>query len=91
MWALKLPYGGIGNVAELFNCSRDTIRLGIKELSEEETLAQERVRKEGGDRKSAIEKEPDINQVFLSLIKEHTAGDPIIDFSALALILVLLL
>ena len=47
--ALKL--GGISYIAELFNCSRDTIRLGIKELSEEETLAQERVRKEGGGRK----------------------------------------
>ena len=74
--ALKLPYGGISYIAELFNCSRDTIRLGIKELSEEETLAQERVRKEGGGRKPTIKKEPDINQVFLCLIKEHTAGDP---------------
>ena len=74
--ALKLPYGSFSYIAELFSCSRDTIRLGIKELNEKETLAQERIRKEGGGRKSVIEKESDINQVFLSLIKEHTAGDP---------------
>ena len=30
--ALKLSNGGISYIAELFNCSRDTIRLGIKEL-----------------------------------------------------------
>ncbi len=74
--ALKLPFGGITYIAELFDCSCDTIRRGIKELSEEDTLAQDRNRKAGGGRKSAIQKQPDINEVFLLVIKEHTAGDP---------------
>lgn len=74
--ALKLPHGGITYIAQLFNCSRDTIRLGIKELGEEETLAQGRNRKVGGGRKSVLEKAPDINEAFLLIIKEHTAGDP---------------
>ncbi|SHE23422.1 ISAzo13-like element transposase-related protein [methanotrophic endosymbiont of Bathymodiolus puteoserpentis (Logatchev)] len=74
--ALKLLYGGISYIAELFGCSRDTISLGIKELAEAETLPKNRNRKAGGGRKLALEKEPDLNDVFLALIKEHTAGDP---------------
>lgn len=74
--ALKLPYGGNSYIADLFGCSRDTIQHGIKELREEETLSQNRNRKSGGGRKAVLEKHPDINGVFLDLLKGHTAGDP---------------
>jgi len=74
--ALKLPYGGISYIAELLGCSRDTVSLGIKELGEAETLPKNRNRKAGGGRKLTLEKEPDINEVFLALLKDHTAGDP---------------
>ena len=74
--ALKLPYGGISYIADLFGCSRDTVQRGIKELSQEETLSQNRNRKAGGGRKPVLEKHPDIHEVFLYLLKEHTAGDP---------------
>lgn len=74
--ALKLPYGSISYIAELFGCSRDTVSAGIKELAEAETLPKNRNRKVGRGRKLTLEKEPDINDVFLALIKEHTAGDP---------------
>ena len=74
--ASKLPYGGISYISELFACSRDTISKGIKELAEEETLPQNRNRKDGGGRKPVLEKELDINDTFLLLLKEHTAGDP---------------
>ena len=74
--ALKLPYGGVSYIARLFNCSRDTILLGIQELNEEETLAQNRNRKEGGGRKAVLNQGSDIDAVFLLLLKEHTAGDP---------------
>ncbi len=74
--ALKLPYGGITYVAKLFGCSRDTVRLGIEDLNKEETLAPDRNRRGGGGRKPELEKNPDLNVVFLLLIKEHTAGDP---------------
>jgi len=74
--ALKFPYGGISYIAGLFGCSRDTVSAGIKELAEAETLPKNRNRKTGGGRKLTLEKEPDINEVFLALIKEHTAGDP---------------
>ena len=74
--SLKLGYGGITYIAALFNCSRNTVQLGIEELCTEEALPQNRNRKKGGGRKATLEKEPDINEVFLNLIKEHTAGNP---------------
>jgi hypothetical protein len=75
--ASKLPYGGISYIAELFGCSRETVAKGIKELAEEETLPQNRSRHDGGGRTPILEKTIDINDVFLDLLREHTAGDPI--------------
>ena len=77
--ALKLPHGGISYIAKLFACSREAIYRGIKELNEETTLAQDRNRHKGGGRQSVLEQQPAINDVFLVLIKEHTAGDPMDD------------
>lgn len=74
--ALKLPYGGITYIAKLFDCSRDTIHRGIKELNEKQSLMPDRNRKVGGGRQSTIKKQPAIKETFLLLIKEHTAGDP---------------
>jgi hypothetical protein len=74
--ALKFTYGGISYIAGILGCSRDTVSLGIKELAKAETLPKNRNRKAGGGRKLTLEKEPDINDVFLTLIKEHTADDP---------------
>src|SRR5450759_5256056 len=73
--ALKFPYGGNSYIAGLFGCSRDTVSAGVKELAEAETLHKDRDRKAGGGRKLTLEEEPDINEVFLILLKDHTAGD----------------
>ena len=74
--ALKFSYGGISYIAHLFVCSRNTILRGIIELGAKETISRKRDRKGGGGRKPVIEKQADINDVFLSVLKEHTAGDP---------------
>ena len=74
--ASKLPYGGITYIAKLFGCSRETISTGIKELAEPEILPPNRSRKVGGGRKQVLETKQEINEVFLQLLKEHTAGDP---------------
>ena len=74
--ALKLPYGGVSYIARLFGCSRDTILRGIKELKFDATLGQNRDRQAGGGRKLELEKHPDIDEVFLIILKENTAGDP---------------
>lgn len=74
--ALKFSYGGISYIAQLFACSRNTILRGIIELGGKETIPRTRDRKAGGGRKPVMEKQADINEVFLFVLKEHTAGDP---------------
>ena len=74
--ALKIPYSEISYIAQLFSYSRNTIQQGIMELNEKATIPKKRDRKTGGGRKQIIQKQPDINDTFLSLVKEHTAGDP---------------
>jgi len=66
--ALKFPYGGISYIAQLFSCSRNTIRRGINELKEKATIPKKRDRKAGGGRKQTIKKQTDINDVFLSIL-----------------------
>ena len=67
--ALKLPRGGVSYIAHLFECSRDTIVRGIKELGEAETLTGNSSRQPGGGRKPLLKKRPAINDVFLQLLK----------------------
>ena len=74
--ASRLGRGGISYIVDLFHCSRNTIVRGIKELGEEEVLDKDRNRKAGGGRSPVLEKQPDINDTFLQLLKDHTAGDP---------------
>ena len=69
--ALKLAYGGISYIARLFGCSRDTVLRGIKELTEEEILPENRTRKVGGGRQAVLDKTPEINKVFLLVLDEH--------------------
>jgi transposase len=74
--ALKLSHGGISYIAKLFGCSRDTIRVGIKELGQEDELPGNRNRKAGGGRKSALASHEAIDELFLAILQDHTAGDP---------------
>ena len=74
--ALKMGYGSIGYIAELFNCDRKTISKGIDELNHPETIVNDRIRKKGGGRRSSLEKIPDLNKYFLEIIADYTAGDP---------------
>jgi transposase len=76
--ALKLGHGGQSYVAELLGCSEKTVSRGLEELVElpEQPLAEPLLRKPGGGRKRYDEIHPDIDQHFLEVLKEHTAGDP---------------
>ena len=78
---LKLPRGGIAYFARLVGCSRNTIMRGIDELSSlaPKTNTKNRIRKKGGGRKSSIEIIENIDQVFLKVIDDHIAGDPMND------------
>ncbi len=76
--ALKLGHGGIAYIANVVGCDRDTVSAGIKDLK---TMAPDsgydnRIRKRGGGRKSYEEIYPDIDEKFLDVIADYTAGDP---------------
>jgi transcriptional regulator NrdR family protein len=74
--AVKLGYGGIIYISKLFRCNYRTIALGIEELNDEGTMSSRRIRRCGGGRKRALATIEGINEAFVSVIQEHTAGSP---------------
>lgn len=75
--ALKLGFGGRNYIARILNCSRGTVLKGAKEvsgLSGKETEV--RIREAGGGRKPYTHDWEDIDEKFLEVLHEHTAGDP---------------
>lgn len=75
--ALKLGLGGRNYIAHILGCSRRTVSKGAKEvsgLSGKETEA--RIREAGGGRKAYTHHWEGIDEKFLDVLREHTAGDP---------------
>ncbi len=73
---LKLPYGGWSYIHNILNCSDPTIDAGIEDLKRDEILDCSQVRKPGGGRKFSIESIAGIDNLFLKILKDFTAGDP---------------
>ena len=76
--ALKKQRGGIVYVSSVLNCSRKTVRKGIKELQELpfDSKYEKRIRSAGGGRKGYNLTREDIDRKFLDVVKNNTAGDP---------------
>lgn len=74
--AVKLGYGGLAYIKRLFGCHHETLQLGLSELQNEAVLNEERIRTEGGGRKSAFETIDGLDAAFLRVIEQHTAGSP---------------
>ncbi|MGB7875268.1 MAG: ISAzo13 family transposase [Anaerolineales bacterium] len=76
--ALKLGLGGKSYMAKLLGCSEKTVHNGIEELEQlpDEPKYDVAIRKSGGGRKGYDEHYPNIDEQFLNVLKEHTAGDP---------------
>lgn len=74
--ATKLGWGGISYIGALFGCDYYTIRLGLSELDDVVAMNQEGIRAKGGGRKSAFETVEGLDEVFLEVLEEHTAGSP---------------
>jgi transposase len=76
--ALKLGLGGKSYIARVLGCSEKTVRNGQKELEQlpDEPEYVAAIRKPGGGRKRYDEHHPNIDEQFLNVLKEHTAGDP---------------
>ena len=76
--ALKLGRGGTTYIAKLLGIRRKTVRKGMKEVLKLSTQEKQnkRIRKKGGGRKRYDEKHPDLDEKFLAVLKNYTAGDP---------------
>jgi hypothetical protein len=75
---VKQGRGGIIYIARVLGVDRNTIAKGIKELKTESdtTFNQHRIRRRGGGRKTRESEIPDLNERFLEVLKNHTAGAP---------------
>ena len=69
--ALKLGYGGIKYISRLLSCNYRTIVAGMNDLESEDVMSLKPVRVEGGGRKKYAESFPDIDKVFLMVIRPH--------------------
>lgn len=67
---------GIEYVSTLFRTSPKTINRGCKELYDPTAMSQKAVRCPGGGRKLIIETRLQINDAFLEVLADHTAGSP---------------
>ena len=67
--ARKLSYGGIVYLATIFGCDEKTISKGLLEIDDEESMAQSRIRIEGGGRISKLDAYDNIDEVFLSVLQ----------------------
>lgn len=76
--ALKLGFGGKTYIARVLGCSKKTVHNGLVELGQlpDEPEYEAAIRKSGGGRKRYDEHHPNIDEQFLNVLKEHTAGDP---------------
>ena len=74
--ALKLGHGGQKYISSVLGCHHQTVMTGIDEIVNGTEILEGRIRKPGGGRKKLIENEENIDEVFLEILKHHTAGSP---------------
>ena len=75
--ALEIGWGGVSKVSDITGLSRKTIDKGIQELENEDELEPpERLRKPGGGRKKAEDKDPTLMNDLEEIMKESTASNP---------------
>ena len=77
--ANKLGHGGIKHICALFGCDDKTVTKGMSELMDDDALALRGIRKPGGGRKRRIDSEKGLDEAFLEVLKDNTAGDPMDD------------
>jgi transposase len=68
--------GGISSVSKATGISRPVIRQGIAELKDPSSLAPDRVRRQGGGRKKAVDKDASLKSDLEGLLESTTRGDP---------------
>src|SRR5438552_8566425 len=80
MWAATeaqaAGWGGITGVARATRISYSTIQRGLQELTAEEPLGPERIRRPGGGRKRTLDKDPTLLVDLEGLVEPTASGDP---------------
>jgi transposase len=76
-----IGYGGVSLVARATGVSRRAITEGMRELSQqkvahESLVSQSRIRRKGGGRKRAVDKDPALREDLDRLVDPATRGDP---------------
>jgi hypothetical protein len=74
--AIAVGHGGIAGVAAVTGIAVSTIGRGIDELLQAEDRLSGRIRRPGGGRKPAIEKDPTLLTDLEALVEPTTRGDP---------------
>ena len=68
--------GGISLVSRAIGISRPVIRQGIAELKDPSLLVAGRIRRQGGGRKKAVDKDSSLKSDLEALLESTTRGDP---------------
>lgn len=74
--ASKLGWGGISYIGRILGCDDESISLGKAELGDKSAMGMNRIRRPGGGRKSAFETIQGLDDAFLKVVSQHTAGLP---------------
>lgn len=74
--AMALGRGGITIVSNATKISHPTIRCGVKEINNPETILKDRIRKAGGGRRILEDKDKTLKADIEKLIEPATMGDP---------------
>lgn len=72
----SLGYGGQKVMREITGLNPDTMKHGVEQLNNIETIDDKRMRRIGGGRKLITEVYPDIEHELLALVEADTQGDP---------------
>lgn len=74
--ATKLGHGGKIYIASVLDCDVKTIERGLQELEDPPEFPAGKIRQPGGGRKPCLEIMPELEQNFLDVLRDYTAGDP---------------
>src|SRR6195256_7000670 len=74
--ARMIGHGGVSGVAEATGLARRTIYRGLADLEDRASVRNDRIRRQGGGRKSKITEDPTLLSDLKSLLEPVTRGDP---------------
>ena len=80
MEATKLGHGGISYLCKVFQCSKELIQRGMREVDDlPNDPTGDRIRVPGGGRKKYEAQNPDVVSQVEDVLQHRTAGDPMRD------------